>query len=147
MRLFFDFRGSRVDIFWEFTERGGSGVQEGDVVWPRAGILRHVRYSTPLMIPYQSAGARDCTPRPKPNRACTLRSRRCRVPSLDPRVESWEHAQSFSVGVRFFKETATYCPKSIMSMGHSNYYTPHLRCVFHTPSLSSPSTSTLGNSE
>ena len=40
-------------------------------MWTRAGVLRHVSYSTPLVIPYQSAGARKRTPRPKHNRACT----------------------------------------------------------------------------
>jgi len=46
-------------------------VQEEDGVWPRTGVFRHVSYSTPLVIPYQSAGARERTPRPKTNRACT----------------------------------------------------------------------------
>ena len=67
------FRFPRVEswLFLGNHSKGGSGVQEGDGVWPRAGVLRHVSYSTPLVIPYQSAGARERTPRPKPNRACT----------------------------------------------------------------------------
>jgi len=91
-RLFFDFLGSRVDFFWEFTARGGSGVQEGDGVWPRAGVLRHVNYITPLVIPYQSAGARERTPRPKSNRACT--------PPLSPLPGSFSRPYCRELGTR-----------------------------------------------
>ena len=44
---------------------------EGDAVWQRAGVLGHVSDSTPLVIPYRSIGARERTPGPKPNCACT----------------------------------------------------------------------------
>jgi len=46
-------------------------VGEGDAVWQRAGVLGHVSDSTPLVIPYRSIGARERTPGPKPNCACT----------------------------------------------------------------------------
>jgi len=91
-RLFFVFRGSRGDFFEEFTARGGSGVQEGDGVWPRAGVLGHASYSTPLVIPYQSAGARERTPRPKPNRACT--------PPLSPLPGSFSRPLGRELGTR-----------------------------------------------
>ena len=40
-------------------------------MWQRAGVLGHVSDSTPLVIPYRSIGARERTPGPKPNCACT----------------------------------------------------------------------------
>jgi len=46
-------------------------VGEGDAVWQRAGVLGHVSDSTFLVIPYRSIGARERTPGPKPNCACT----------------------------------------------------------------------------
>ena len=67
-------------------------MQEGDGVWPRAGVLRHVSYSTPLVIPYQSAGARERTPRPKPNRACT--------PPLSPLLGSFSRLLGRELGTR-----------------------------------------------
>jgi len=33
-------------------------------VWQRAGVLGHVSDSTPLVIPFRSAGARELTPGP-----------------------------------------------------------------------------------
>jgi len=39
----------------------------GDRGWPRDGVLGHVSNSMPLVIPYQSAGAMERTPGPKPN--------------------------------------------------------------------------------
>ena len=63
----FRFLGSGVDFFKEFTAGRGSGVEEGGAVWPRAGVLGHVSDSTPLVIPFRSAGARERTPGPKSN--------------------------------------------------------------------------------
>ena len=39
-------------------------MEEGDVVWARAGVLGHLSCSTPLVIPFQSAGASERTPGP-----------------------------------------------------------------------------------
>ena len=67
-RRFFDFSGRELTFFRNSLQgEGGSGVGEGDAVWQRAGVLGHVSDSTPLVIPFRSAGARELTPGPKPS--------------------------------------------------------------------------------
>ena len=84
-------------------------------MWQRAGVLGHVSDSTPLVIPYRSIGARERTPGPKPNCACTALLRP--LPSFFSRPKGREstlvlHWTSFTLEANSRPELPTLGPFS-----------------------------------
>jgi len=76
-------------FFKEFTAGWGSGVEEGDAVWLRAGVLGHV---SDIRLSWYHSGAlgwEDSLQDPSPTEFEPLCAGRCQAPTPDPCLGSW----------------------------------------------------------